>query len=158
MYVPWRRVLSWHCDACGECCRKFKPKLTFYEYLKLKDTGFVEERAGRYYIKKINGACPFQRENLCLLQGEVKPISCKVFPFLIYRKPAKDAELAYYEFDEIYYVYVNTECPNVLLSKKIVENPVIAYMIREAVEVVTGRRKKVEKLTCNSPKTFPVQR
>ncbi len=148
MYVPWRRVASWHCTACGECCRKFKPKLTFYEYLKLRGTGFVEERVGRYYLKKVNGSCPFQRGNLCTLQGEMKPLSCKVFPFLVRKRPAKDAGLALYELDDVYYVYVSTDCPNVVLSGEPVESPDIAMKVREAVELVTGVRRNVERITC----------
>ncbi len=146
MYVPWRKVYSWHCVACGKCCIDFKPKLTYYEYLKLRKTGFVEEKAGRYYIKKINGRCPFQIDNLCSLQGSLKPISCKVFPFLVRKKPAKNEDLAYYEYDgEEYYVYVSTYCKNTILSKNPTEN--LKKLVKEAIELVIGRKREVEWIT-----------
>ncbi len=149
MYVPWRRVLSWHCSACGECCRKFKPKLTFYEYLRLRQTGFVEEKAGRFYIKKIGNKCPFQVGNLCSLQGERKPLSCKVFPFLVRKKGGKGEESALYEYDgEEYYVYVSTECPNTVVAKS--ESNTLEPLVREAVELVLGRKKKSEMITGKS--------
>ncbi len=146
MYVPWRRVFSWHCSACGECCLKYKPKLTFYEYLKLKHTGFVEERANRYYIRKVNGKCPFQEGRLCTLQ-ENKPLACKVFPFLV-KKNAKD-ELALYEYEgEEFYVYVATDCRNTVLAKKPTER--LEKLVREAVELVLGKKRKVEEITCKT--------
>jgi len=142
MYVGWRRVSSWYCSACGECCYKYKVKLTFYEYLKLKNTGFVEEKANRYYIKKIGGKCPFQIGRLCSLQGKLKPIACKLYPFFIRKKGGDDA---FYEFDgEEYYVYVNLDCPNVVLGKP---KPLMEKLVREALMVYRGEKRSVELIT-----------
>ncbi len=127
--VPWKRVASWHCSACGKCCKEYRVRLTFYEYLKLKNTGFVEERNGKYFIKKIGNKCPFQIGNLCYLQGKNKPVACKLYPFII-RKKGED--LAYYEYkNEIFYVYVDLGCPNV----KIGEGKGIEKFVKEAIEI-----------------------
>jgi len=144
MYVPWRRVASWHCTACGICCYKYKVKLTFYEYLKLKPTGFVEEKTGRYYIRKIGNRCPFQVGRLCSLQGERKPLACKLYPFLI-RKKGEERALFEHNGEE-FYVYVCTDCPNVVLgsSSKSMER-----LVREAIMLYTGEKRNVELITAS---------
>jgi len=142
MYVPWTRVASWHCNACGICCYRYKVKLTFYEYLKLKPTGLVEEKTGRYFIRKIGNRCPFQAGKLCSLQGERKPIACKLYPFLV-RKKGKDEAL--YEYDgEEFYVYITTDCPNVKLGRRLksMEN-----LVREAVMLYIGTKRCAELIT-----------
>ncbi len=129
MKVAWRRVASWHCSACGVCCRHYRVRLSAYEYLKLKWTGFVEEKNGRFYIRKVNGRCPFQIDSLCSLQKTVKPLACKLYPFSVYTKGNDEAA---FEYDgEEYYVYVDTFCPNVRVSKGRSER--ITEMVREAV-------------------------
>ncbi|WP_456467848.1 YkgJ family cysteine cluster protein [Archaeoglobus sp.] len=138
MQVPWRRVASWHCNACGICCKVYRPKLTAYEYLKLKSTGFVEERAGRFYIRKINGLCPFQRGNLCSLQQNLKPLACKIFPFIVRRKGSEEA---LFELDgETYYVYADTFCPNLLVKSDLKPVDRVYELVKEAVLLFTGKR------------------
>ncbi len=159
MYVPWRRVASWHCSACGICCMKFKPKLTFYEYLKFREMGFssfVEEKAGRYYIRKINGKCPFQVGRLCSLQGEKKPLSCKVFPFLVSRRKSgragREDEALIEVGGEEFFVYVSTDCPNTVLGKAGREMEMLAT---QAVMLVTcGARLKDWSITCRKPESL----
>lgn len=148
MYVPWRRVASWHCSACGECCLKFKPKLTFYEYLKFRELGlerFVEERVGRYYIRK-SGKCPFQTGRLCALQDSIKPLACRVFPFLVSRS-RRDDEASIEVDGEEYWVYVSVECPNVVLGRAGRE---VERLARQAVELVTGKAGEWS-ITCTHP-------
>ena len=148
MKVPWRYVSSWYCTACGKCCREYKVRISFYEYLKLKHTGFVEEKVGRYYIKKINNRCPFQIGNLCSLQGESKPLACKLYPFVVLKK---GDEKALYEYkNEEFYVYVELGCPNLKLSSKELEN--IEYLVKEAVELFLGK-KNTNLITC--PQVLP---
>ncbi len=142
MYVPWTRVASWHCNACGICCHKYRVKLTFYEYLKLRPTGLVEEKTGRYYIKRIGNRCPFQSGNLCSLQGERKPVACKLYPFLV-RKKGKEEALYEYEGEE-FYVYITTDCPNVKLGRGLES---MEKLVREAVMIYTGAKKRAELIT-----------
>lgn len=143
MDVPWRKVHSWHCIACGACCREYIVPLRAHEYLRLKWTGFVEERYGRFYIKKINKRCPFQVENLCILQGELKPVACKLYPFKIRRKGSESAIFEYR--GEKFYVYVDVFCPNVVLGKP---SESLKRMIVEAIKIHLGEKKIVEDITC----------
>ncbi len=151
MEVPWRRVHSWHCNACGRCCREYVVPLRVYEYARLKWTGFVEERYGRFYIKKIGNVCPFQSGNLCILQGKLKPLACKLYPFKIKRKGDDKAEFEYK--GERFYVYVDIFCPNVVLGKPSED---LKRMVVEAVQLYLGERREVESITCR--KTFNVKR
>ncbi len=144
MHVPWKRVYSWHCSACGICCRYYRPRLTAYEYLKLRHTGFVEERNGKFYIRKINGLCPFQYKNLCLLQNE-KPLACRLFPFVIRKKGCEEA---YFEYDnEGYYVYVDTFCPNVKLKRDLKPSKQMIPLVLEAIKIYRGEIRGVNLLT-----------
>ncbi len=143
MKLPWRRVRDWRCCACGKCCLAYTPKLTYYEYLKLPKR-FVTEKRGRYYIRKLGRRCPFQIDNLCIIQSE-KPLSCKLFPFSVHRR---GDELALFEYDgEEHYVYVDPFCPNITLghpSKAFVEK------IIQALKMVTGKESDFSILTCHS--------
>ena len=131
MRVPWRRVASWHCNACGKCCREYRVPLTFYEYLRLKDTGLVEEKATGYYIKKIGKGCPFQYENICLLHGRNKPKACRLFPFVILKKGEEEAR---YELNgEEFYVYVELGCPNIKIGKGRIDS-----LVEEAIRIYLG--------------------
>ncbi|WP_202319659.1 YkgJ family cysteine cluster protein [Archaeoglobus neptunius] len=147
MLVPWKRVASWHCNACGVCCRVYKPKLTLYEYLKLRTTGFVEEKAGKFYLKKVGGRCPFQRGNLCSLQQTIKPLSCKLFPFVILKKGSDDA---LFEFeDREYFVYADPFCPNLRIKRDC--TPSVYSAVKEAIMLFEGRG-EFKLLTSNQPK------
>lgn len=137
MHVPWRRVASWHCDACGMCCSVYRPRLTAYEYLKLLNTGFVEEKAGKFYIRKIGSNCPFQHGNLCSLQHSLKPLSCKIFPFAI-RKSGENSALFEFEGEE-FYVYADTFCPNLIVKRDLKPRKEVYELVKEVVAIVTGR-------------------
>ncbi|MCS7118710.1 MAG: YkgJ family cysteine cluster protein [Archaeoglobaceae archaeon] len=142
MFVPWRLVASWHCEACGACCVQYRVRLRTYEFLKLRKTGFVEERAGRFYIKKIGKFCPFQSGNLCSL-GNFKPLVCKIYPFSILKR---GEELASFEFEgEEFFVYVDSFCKNVKIKKD--PKPSIEKEVIEALEIMIGRRFEMNLLT-----------
>ncbi|MFN3384319.1 MAG: YkgJ family cysteine cluster protein [Archaeoglobaceae archaeon] len=144
MHVPWRFVSSWHCEACGVCCTQYKVRLRAYEYLRLKNTGLVEEKAGRFFIKKIGKSCPFQFGNLCSL-GNSKPIACKIYPFSILKK---GDELASFEFEgEEFFVYVDDFCKNVKTKRDVRPSQIVAREIREAIEILLGKRIDMELLT-----------
>ena len=110
-------------------------RLNFYEYLRLKNTGFVEERGNKYYIKKIGNQCPFQHGNLCILQNKNKPKACRLFPFIILKRGEKEA---FYEFDgEKFFVYVELGCPNIELG----EPMNIEALVEEAIRIYLGKQK-----------------
>jgi hypothetical protein len=146
MYVPWRKISSWYCSACGECCFQYKVPLRFYEYLKLRNTGFVEEKVGKFYIRKIGRQCPFQIGRLCSLQGSNKPIACKLFPFSILKK-GKEEALYEYQGKEIY-VYVNTSCPNVILGKT---RNMMEKLVNEAAQLYFGEKEWIDLITSPLP-------
>jgi hypothetical protein len=125
------------------CCKEYKVRLTAYEYLKLKWTGFVEEKNGRFYIRKINGRCPFQLDKLCTLQNRMKPLACKLYPFVVLGKG--DEEALYEYAGEEYYVYVEVFCPNLKLRKRgeknLTRSPKIMEMVREAISLYRNEGK-----------------
>jgi len=145
MLVPWRRVHSWYCIACGRCCREYRVPLRFYEYLRLRETGFVEERNGKFYIKKIGNRCPFQHGNLCILQGELKPTACKLYPFNV---RSKGDEMAEFEYDgDTFYVYVDVStCPNIVLGKP---SFMMRKLVEEAVQIYLGEKRRMDYITSN---------
>ncbi|MDI9645106.1 MAG: YkgJ family cysteine cluster protein [Archaeoglobales archaeon] len=147
MKVPWRKVFSWHCNACGKCCSEYRVRLSAYEYLKLKETGFVEEKNGRFFIRKIRGSCPFQIDRLCILQDKLKPFACKIYPFSVYKRGEEDA-LFEYEKEE-YYVYVDVFCPNLKLRRESGENYSIRALVEEAVKLYLGEVAQPKKLTAD---------
>jgi hypothetical protein len=129
-------VASWHCDACGKCCVEYTPKLTYYEFLKLRNTGFVIEKSGRYYIRKIGKHCPFQMGRLCRLQNKLKPLSCRLFPFSIYKKGEEEALYEY--MGEELFVYVDTFCRNVKFGRA---GKSFKEIVDDAVSIIYGKKK-----------------
>ncbi|MEM2087149.1 MAG: YkgJ family cysteine cluster protein [Thermoproteota archaeon] len=110
--IPWRRLRSWACLRCGKCCSKFKVTLRPYEYAKISE--LMPEAVVpdvKPFLRKIGGKCVFQNEyGLCDLQElGLKPFSCKVWPFLVYKKPKSinPGEAEFHYNDEKYYVYLN---------------------------------------------------
>ncbi|MCS7144975.1 MAG: YkgJ family cysteine cluster protein [Archaeoglobaceae archaeon] len=147
MHVPWRFVASWHCNACGNCCKEYRVRLRAYEYLKLRNTGFIEEKAGRFYIKKIGKLCPFQKGNLCSL-GNLKPLACKLYPFSVLEK---GEETALFEFNgEEFFVYVDDFCKNLKLKRDLNPSLEIVKEIEEAIELALGKRFELNLLTAKS--------
>jgi len=152
MHVPWRLVASWHCDACGDCCKEYRVRLRAYEYLKLRGTGLIEERAGRFYIKKLGKLCPFQKGTLCSL-GNSKPIACKLYPFSILKK---GDERALFEYGgEELFVYVDDFCKNVKLKRDLKPSAEISRKIEEAMEIILGKRGELNLLTAKLASETP---
>ena len=145
MDIPWRKVHSWHCTACGSCCNEYLVPLRAYEYLRLKSTGFVMEKYGKFYVKKICKKCPFQYKNLCILQGSLKPTACKLYPFKIRKRGDEKAEFEYK--GDVFYVYVDTFCPNVKLGRP---TESLKRMIIEAIQIYLGEKREVEDITAKN--------
>jgi len=154
MLVPWKKVHLWYCRACGRCCREYRVPLRFYEYLRLRSTGFVEERFGKFYIKKIGNHCPFQVGRLCSLQGELKPTACKLYPFSVKRK---GDELSEFEYGgEMLHVYVDVStCPNVILGRP---SPIMRKLVEEAVQIYLGEKRNIELITANDTALYSAVR
>ena len=118
-YIPWRRIDSWSCLACGECCRRFRPSLTAYEYALILDTfgpSYIGSSGlGKPCLRMVRGRCVFQNKaGLCSLQPlGMKPLACKLWPFRIKGKTARDTdedEAIFQHKGQAYYVYVDPSC------------------------------------------------
>lgn len=124
--IPWKKVGFWHCSACGECCKKFKVPLTMFEYVEFTSKfgkNIVELDLGKAYLKSnpLTKRCIFQKFKngkwICGIQ-EIKPIACKLWPFIILTKPKqKNDEALFYYKNEIVYIYVDVRCPEVKIGK-----------------------------------------
>ncbi|MGQ4913517.1 MAG: YkgJ family cysteine cluster protein [Candidatus Asgardarchaeia archaeon] len=141
MLLPWRMIRTWKCLACGDCCRVYRPILTDWEaeyYQRKYGKAAVDKIGTKPVIRKINNKCVFQQGNLCSL-GDDKPLSCKQWPFLIYRHPLRfeDRELASFEmFGETWYVYVDSFCRGINLGDIPVED-----VIKEVIKIHVGLQK-----------------
>ena len=152
-YVPWRRVKSWHCVACGECCSRYAVPLGAGEYARLVSVygeKVVRIKLGKPYLQKVGRRCIFQAGRLCSLQSAgLKPYACKVYPFFIRRDGRREKEEAEFWYkDEVFYVYVNTGCRQVKLDKP---EPWFANLvIPEAIELYLNRKREVTWLTSST--------
>jgi Fe-S-cluster containining protein len=120
-YIPWSKVSDWYCRTCGKCCKIFKVPLSFIEVnLLSKKFGFycIEAYAGSFYLKRINGKCIFQFNNLCSIHP-FKPMACKLWPFSINEIPKYgEKDSSYFEYKgEVFYVYLNSYCEGIVPGK-----------------------------------------
>lgn len=115
--LPWRRIRSWACLACGECCQRFRPVLSAYEYalfLRKFGSGVIEiDSLGNPHLRHVRGRCTFlNSKNLCQLQPlGMKPWVCKLWPFKVSNKLDPRAEFRY-EGRE-YHIFVDPSCRGV---------------------------------------------
>lgn len=115
--VPWRLVKSWRCLSCGSCCRRYVVNLTWEEYRKIIKfwPGKVRIKDNKPYLgRKTEGDCEFLSGNLCYLQMlDMKPLACKVWPFIVLLKPDKmdkNFDGLYQTTSKEYFVYLNPRC------------------------------------------------
>lgn len=140
--VPWRRIRSWACTSCGECCRHFRVPLAPLEYariLRVFGSWPIEIRIGRAYLrKKPDGRCVFQYRLggmwLCGIQS-FKPLACKLWPIKPLEKPkyGRSQEAAFYSRHGEFYVYLDPRCPGVELGEP---TPKLATAIAEAIDLM----------------------
>ena len=131
--APWSLFKTWSCLKCGLCCRKYtvplnKGEAEFYQAIFGDDA--VAKVNGKFVLRKIGNRCIFQNGSLCAIQ-ELKPRNCKLWPFIVMKKPLnkRTAKLAEYEFqNEVFYVYVDTFCKGINAGYRPIEEAV-----REAI-------------------------
>lgn len=154
MLIPWKRVRSWDCIACGDCCKYFKINIQYEDWVKIIDrhgTWAITPGISEFFIKRrLDGRCVFQYYFLgkwiCTLQ-DIKPGTCKRFPFKIFRKPkyGEGMDALFQYGNEEYYVYLNSFCKGIILG-----DPNTKFMnkvIPEIIEIFLGRREKQENST-----------
>lgn len=118
--LPWRRIRSWACVACGECCRRYRVPLRTREFAEIFQKfglSAVElDSLGTPQLKRVMGNCFFLDKNngLCRLQQiGMKPLACKIWPFEVHKKPKswRGVREALFGLNgEEFYVYVNPAC------------------------------------------------
>jgi hypothetical protein len=116
--VPWRRIQSWTCVGCGECCR-LQVQLTTSEWLDLTHIyGYriaTQSIDGFFINKTLDGWCPFLYRTiggcLCSLQ-ENKPLACRLWPFRVSDHPRYGfKEEAYFNHrGSVFYIYAIPYC------------------------------------------------
>ena len=144
--IPWSRIQSWSCNACGECCKWFSIPLTPYEYAKISQTHGYEAFTlglGKAYLRKRDdGRCLFQFRSgdrwLCGLQTE-KPYVCKMWPFTVSKSPIHGRSQAA-RWNSAYggtYIYVDPRCPSITFGRP--SNNLLNNVLTEFVEITFGK-------------------
>jgi Fe-S-cluster containining protein len=156
LFVPWRYIADWKCNACGLCCKAYSVVLDFPEWLKIvKNYGVEKTVSGldKLYIKKrSDGSCIFlynlSNMHLCGLQ-HMKPKACKLWPFKILGKPkfgyAKEAEYNY--GGNRLYIYADSNCNG--LKYGIPTWEFATQTIKEFIEIALGIRREQYKTTAD---------
>jgi Fe-S-cluster containining protein len=146
--VPWSMVASWSCDACGECCKWFSVSVTMHEYARISHSyghDAVILGVGRAFLRKrCDGRCIFQYRDsggwLCGLQAE-KPYACKMWPFIVCKKPLHGRQQAAC-WDAPYgriYVYADPRCPRITFGEP--TQYLISRVLPEFAEIAIGNTK-----------------
>jgi len=119
-YAPWRKVSSWACVRCGDCCKRFLVVLTPSEALNLarKYELPMVARGAKYLMPcKADGSCLFLVEEggvaTCAIYFE-RPFVCRMYPFHVSRRDGGGKEALYVDHDGTeLYVYVDVTCRGV---------------------------------------------
>ena len=139
-YIPWRLIRSWKCLACGRCCKKYRVNLTWEEYEKIARYWPQEVKRtgdGFYLKRRPDGGCRFLWGKLCYLQIlNMKPLACKLWPFMILTRPDKmdiNFEGLYQFKNKEYFVYLNPKCSGInkgdpLNLKKVIEEVINLWL------------------------------
>lgn len=145
--VPWRWVSSWHCTACGICCRNYNVVLNYREWLNIVRKFGVEFTScdlNRLYLKrKPNGSCVFLYHFggrwLCGLQN-MKPRACKLWPFKIYSRPkfGRPQEALFEYAGRKLFVYVDPSCRGIVWGAP--TRFFVHRVLPEFVEIALGNR------------------
>jgi len=152
--VPWSAVKSWHCYACGICCRHYDVILKFPEWLSIVKNFGVEYTAPSVSTfslrKRTDGSCVFlyklPEASFCSLQN-AKPQACRLWPFKVLDKPkyGKPNDAVYNYGNRKLFIYVDSACTGVRFG---VPTQEFAFsVIPEFVEIAFGVRRRQFKST-----------
>ena len=144
MLIPWTKIRSWDCMACGDCCKYFTINIKYEDWVKIINkhgTWAISPGVREFYIKRRpDGRCVFQHNLMgkwiCELQ-DVKPGICKRWPFRIYRKSRRGkGEVAIFQYrNENFYVYLESFCkgiqygyPSTKFAKQVIPEFIEIYL------------------------------
>ncbi len=152
--APWSQVKSWHCTACGICCRDYAVTLKLPEWInivKIFGVEYTVPSINKFFLrKKANGSCVFLYEtpnqSYCSLQ-QTKPQACKLWPFNISTTPKSsnpDSSVYYYKSRK-FHVYADPTCRGLKFGPPSRE---FAYhVLPEFIEIALGIRHTQYKTT-----------
>ncbi|MFW9998718.1 MAG: YkgJ family cysteine cluster protein [Candidatus Hodarchaeota archaeon] len=122
-FISWRKVESWKCVSCGLCCRSYDISLEKNEYEKIyilfgSEIFNYNKYPIKYFLKRtISGNCIFQEtsdgKSKCKIH-QIKPIICKIFPFLILKSNNK--RLFYLYRKKRYNIYLERKCKGIKIG------------------------------------------
>ncbi len=153
-FIPWNNVKSWHCNACGICCKGYDVVLKLPEWLNIVKRFGVEYTAPsmtKLLLKRrADGSCMFlygtPNASFCSLQN-AKPQACKIWPFKVLSEPkyGKPSDAVYHFGDRKLFIYVDSACSGIRYG---VPNQEFAYsVIPEFIEIALGVRREQFKST-----------
>jgi Fe-S-cluster containining protein len=154
LFVPWRYIADWKCDACGICCKAYSVVLNFHEWLKvIKNYGVEATASGldKLFLKRrSDGSCVFlyNLSGMCLcgLQ-QMKPRACKIWPFKVVGTPkfGYASEAAYTCYGNKLFVYADSTCTGLRYGKPTLG--FASYTMKELMEIALGLRSEQFKTT-----------
>lgn len=147
-FIPWRRVKSWQCLGCGDCCR-YTVQLSVKDWVNITRTygyGMAIQSIGGFYIRKtVDGLCPFliksRHRHFCSIQ-HMKPIACEIWPFKILIEPKYGhSNEAYFTIrNQDFYIYVNPHCHGIVWGKP--NTSFINQTLTEFINIRLGFQRK----------------
>lgn len=152
--VPWSRVRSWRCNACGICCRHYDVVLKFPEWLNIvKNFGVKYTAPGLntfFLRRRADGSCAFLHDapnaSFCGLQP-AKPLACKLWPFKVLDKPKfGNPNNAVYNYgNRRLFIYVDPACTGLRFG--VPSQEFVYSVIPEFIEIACGVRRRQFKTT-----------
>jgi len=150
--ISWKKVKSWKCITCGECCNCFNIPLKSIEYARMikifgnEILDFNKYPVKRFLKRRENGRCIFQYylagKWICKIQ-QIKPIVCKIFPFSISKSNNKKALYIYK--GNPYNINLKRSCKGIKLGKP--SNEFIYKILPKAIELSLNPEKSHHTLT-----------
>lgn len=147
--VPWRYVNSWHCSACGLCCKGYSVVLNFVEWMNVvKNYGvnFTSPGISKFYLKhRSDGSCAFlysyYGKGFCSLQ-HMKPRACKLWPFKILPRPkyGRANEAVYNYAGKSFFIYADPTCRGLTWGTP--TNSFLKTTLAEFLNLALGFREK----------------
>jgi len=138
--ISWKKVKSWKCITCGECCNCFNIPLKSIEYARMikifgNEIFDLNKNPVKIFLKRReNRRCIFQYylcgKWICAIQ-QIKPIACKIFPFSISKSSNKKALYKYK--GTLYNIYLERSCKGIKLGNP--SNEFIYQILPKAIEL-----------------------
>ena len=146
--------MSWRCNLCGYCCRRYDVILGLPEWVNIVKNFGVEytmPSVTKFSLRRrADGSCAFLYEtpkaSLCSLQ-HTKPQACKLWPFKVLDKPkfGSSNNAVYYHGNRRLFIYVDPVCTGLRFGVPTQE--FVYSVIPEFIEIAFGVRRKQFKTT-----------